>query len=94
MPDEKNAPATPNQLIALQCAADAEGEKLRALADEQGPASAWTDEQHAARDAQWKAWRDAAVKVHQAVSQVSNSSKTNRYELEMSVKKAARSEAH
>lgn len=91
MPDEKNAPAIPDRLINLQYAADAEGEKLKSLADEQGrPVSAWTDEQHAAWDAQWKAWRDAATEVQQAVTQHATSSEMGRYDLEMAVKKAVR----
>jgi hypothetical protein len=91
VPDEKNAPKIPDELIALQRAADAEGEKFRALADEQGrPVSSWTDEQHAASDAQWKAWRAAAVKVSEAVRNHPASAEMGRYELEMAVKKAVR----
>ncbi|WP_449475259.1 hypothetical protein [Streptomyces abikoensis] len=89
MSDEINTPNALDGLVALQAAANAEGEKVRALADEYGPRP-WTDEQHAAWDAQWKVWREAAVVVYEAVCGSPLVSEMGRFELEMLVKKMAK----
>ncbi|WP_367132881.1 MULTISPECIES: hypothetical protein [Streptomyces] len=94
MPDEKDTPYDLDELIALQRAANAEQEKLNALAGEYGrPTSAWTEEQHAAWKTQWNAWGDAVQKIFTARENHPAAEAMGRVKLEMAVKKAARSEA-
>ncbi|MFF4408486.1 hypothetical protein ACFY1P_29580 [Streptomyces sp. NPDC001407] len=89
---DKNAPDVPSELIALQCASNAEFLKVRAF-NEHGPTLQWSDELHAEWKAQWEAWRVAAEAVYEAVCNHPAAAEMGRYTLEMAVKAAARAAA-
>ncbi|MFI2761370.1 hypothetical protein ACH5A3_21250 [Streptomyces echinatus] len=67
----------PDDLIALERAAEEQRAKLAGLGGEE-------------REAQLRAWREAAQAVQAAIADHAASSGQPRYELEMAVKKAVR----
>ncbi|MHA7956310.1 hypothetical protein ACX9I7_00940 [Streptomyces sp. L500] len=73
MPDELDIPES---LINLQRASVEEREKLSGLTGED-----W--------DAQWKAWREAAERAAEAITEHAKESELNRYEVEKIVKRKA-----
>ncbi|MEW2578326.1 hypothetical protein [Streptomyces syringium] len=86
MPDALNLP---DDLIALQRAADAEHARLEELTAEYGrPTSDWTEEQHGAWDAQLAVWR-AAVAA-KAVAAAPLGAEHGHEVVERELKKAAR----
>lgn len=74
MPDALNVP---NELFDLQRASDAAREGLAGLeGDEWGT--------------QWRSWREAAERVHAAITDHAVAGGLSRYEVEVAVKKAVR----
>jgi hypothetical protein len=67
----------PDDLITLERAAETERARMAGLVGEE-------------RDAQRKAWRDAAGKVQVAITEHATATGLNRYEVGQAVKRAAR----
>jgi hypothetical protein len=78
-----------DDLIALERTAWTAHLELRRIQAEYGKGD-WTPEQHAAWDAQWKAWGEAADAFQEAVTAHAEATGQSRYEVEMAAKKAVR----
>ncbi|KOG22113.1 hypothetical protein [Streptomyces viridochromogenes] len=81
------------ELVNLQRAADQAHARVEQLRDEYGPPTqdgGWTDEQTAAYDTAWRAWRDLARDVQAAVTEYAREQGTARNQAEADVKTAAR----
>lgn len=79
------------ELVEKQQVADQAHAQVLALGDEYGPPTqgGWTDEQTAAYDEAWKAWRDAA-EVQAAVTEYATAEGKARHHVEADVKQQAR----
>jgi uncharacterized protein YukE len=80
-----------DDLVTMQRSADQAHATVEHLRDEYGkPTTAWTEQQTAAYDEAWKAWRDAATAVQATVTGYAAAEGRPRNEVEADVKKAAR----
>ncbi|MFI0268590.1 hypothetical protein [Streptomyces luteogriseus] len=80
------------ELVTLQRTADDAHAKVKQLQDEYGRPTEieWTDEQITTWHAAWKAWRDAADGVQDAVTEHAKEQGTARTTVEADVKRAVR----
>ncbi|MDT0387845.1 hypothetical protein [Streptomyces dubilierae] len=79
-------------LVTMQRTADEAHARVRQLQDDYGRPSEveWTDEQMLTWHTAWKAWRDAADAVQQAVTEHAKEQGTGRHQIEVDVKAKAR----
>lgn len=80
-------------LVTKQRAADQAHAHVLALRDQYGrptEGDGWSDEQTAAYDEAWQAWRAAAELVQAAVTEHAKAEEKPRHEVEAAVKKQAR----
>ncbi|NUS82980.1 MAG: hypothetical protein HOY75_09545 [Streptomyces sp.] len=81
------------ELVEKQREADQAHAQVLALRDEYGPPTqegGWTDEQTAAYDEAWKAWRDAATESQAAVTEYATAEGKARFHVEADVKQQTR----
>ncbi|MFI8531786.1 hypothetical protein ACIGMX_16290 [Streptomyces aquilus] len=80
-------------LVTKQRAADGAHAQLLALRDQYGrptEGDGWSDDQTAAYEQAWQAWRDLAVDVQAAITEHAKGEGLSRYAVEADVKKQAR----
>ncbi|KMS71322.1 hypothetical protein ACH49_24830 [Streptomyces leeuwenhoekii] len=80
------------ELVEMQRAADEAHARVIALREEYGPPTQheWSETQTATYETAWRTWRDLARDIQAAVTEHATEQSQNRYEVEASVKKAAR----
>ncbi|MFE8965083.1 hypothetical protein [Streptomyces iakyrus] len=79
-------------LVLMQRAADEAHTAVGQLQGQYGPPTqtAWTDEQQTSWETGWRAWRDLAGDVQEAVTEYAKEQGTPRHQVESDVKRSAR----